>query len=266
MSDASEREPRLTLTPIGVVHSPFAERRQAPRQPEAARGVRGTIELYPGRNFEHALHDLDGFRHLWVIFWFHLNPGWRPKVLPPRSARRRGVFATRSPHRPNPIGLSVVELVSVDGLTLNVANIDMLDRTPVLDIKPYVPYTDAIADGDHGWLARPSDPIAEFEVVYGLRAEQQLGFLKERFGLELRADIEAVLKLGPEPHPYRRIRRDGDSWLLSLKDWRVRFDVDGRRVTVQSLGSGYRPKQLALGEEPALGVHRAFVAEFGVRL
>ena len=89
MKPAPEWEARkLSLSPIGVVHSPYKERIQAPRQPDAARGVTGRIELFPGRNFEHALLDLSSFRHVWVVFWFHLNPGWRPKVLPPRSSRR----------------------------------------------------------------------------------------------------------------------------------------------------------------------------------
>src|SRR5262245_42053141 len=135
----------LTLTPIGVVHSPFVERRQAPRQSAAARAVRGTIELFPGKGFEHELSDIESWSHVWVIFWFHLNEGWKPKVLPPRSRRRRGVFATRSPHRPNPIGLSVVKLEAVSGLTLEVSALDILDGTPVLDLKPYIPYADAIA-------------------------------------------------------------------------------------------------------------------------
>src|SRR5262245_1189864 len=81
----------VTFTPIGVARTPFLDRLSAPRQPAAARGVLGTIELFPGRDFEHALADLDGWDHLWVIFWFHLNQGWRPKVLPPRSrGKRRG--------------------------------------------------------------------------------------------------------------------------------------------------------------------------------
>ena len=117
----------ITLTPIGVVRTPFADRVSAPRQPYAARGARGTIELSPGRDFEHALSDLEGWDRLWVVFAFHLNPpgAWRPKVLPPRSAgKRRGVFSTRSPHRPNPIGLSVVRLDAVRGLSIDVSDVD----------------------------------------------------------------------------------------------------------------------------------------------
>lgn len=264
MKPAPEWEARkLSLSPIGVVHSPYKERIQAPRQPDAARGVTGRIELFPGRNFEHALLDLSSFRHVWVVFWFHLNPGWRPKVLPPRSSRRRGVFATRSPHRPNPIGLSAVELIAVERLTLHVANLDMLDGTPVLDLKPYVPYTDALPDAEHGWLDDSVDPVGDFLVSYSEGAELELAFLETRFGLELRPDIEAVLKLGPAPHPYRRIRREGDAFRLAFKQWRVRFSVAGREIRVLELASGYRPKELALSEDLELEPHRAFLREFG---
>src|SRR5690606_8897037 len=102
-----------------------------PHQPSAAREVEGSIELYPGHHFEHGLVDLATWSHIWVLFWFHQNAGWRPKVLPPRSLRRRGVFATRAPHRPNPIGLSCVRLMNVQDLTLHVRGVDMLDGTPV---------------------------------------------------------------------------------------------------------------------------------------
>src|SRR5260221_14109273 len=91
----------MVLRPIGVARTPFSERAEAPRQPYAAAGARGTIELFEGANFEHALDDLEAWDHIWVIFWFHLNAGMRPKALPPRSEKKRGVCATRSPHRPN---------------------------------------------------------------------------------------------------------------------------------------------------------------------
>ena len=146
---------RLLLEPIGFVRCAAATKVQAARQPRAAAGVAARIELLPGRNFEHALEDLARWELIWVLFWFHHNPGWRPKVLPPRSTSgRKGVFATRAPHRPNPIGLSVVRLEQVDGLTLHVRDADMLDGTPVLDLKPYVAYTDAHPGAGTGWLER----------------------------------------------------------------------------------------------------------------
>jgi tRNA (adenine37-N6)-methyltransferase len=254
-----------SFTPIGVARTPFADRLSAPRQPSAAAGVAGSLELFPGHGYEQALEDLAGFDHLIVLFVFHRNDeegrAWRPKVLPPRSRTRRGVFATRAPHRPNPIGMSVVELVDVEGLVVSVRNVDMLDGTPVLDLKPYVPYADAYPGATSGWLAM--DPRPAYEIEWREPAREQAAWLRRAFGVELEEGVSKVLALGPEPHPYRRIRRDGDAMRLALKEWRVRFRVEGLLVVVESVASGYRPKELATGTGAALEVHRAFVARFG---
>jgi len=147
----------LILKPIGLVHSTFKERYAAPRQPALAEKseeqITASIELFEGFNFNQALKDLDQFSHIWVIYWMHLNQGWNPTVMPPRGPKtKRGVLATRAPHRPNSIGLSAVKLLGVQGRTLEIASHDMLDGTPVLDIKPYLPYADSIIDASHGWL------------------------------------------------------------------------------------------------------------------
>lgn len=254
----------LSLRPIGVVRSPFVERMSAPRQPRAALGVQGTLELFRNSGFEHALEDLQSFRFIWVLFWFHKNQTFKPKVLPPRSERRRGVFATRSPYRPNPLGMSALELLGVEKLKLRVQNLDILDGTPVLDIKPYVPYTDAIPDAGNGWLdeaARPKDPIPDHQVELAPRALEQLEYLR-RHGIVLRPHIEDVLRLGATPHPYRRIKPSGDGWVLAYKAWRVRFSVEGLSVRVLSLESGYRPSVLATSHEPEIELHRAFTLAF----
>jgi tRNA-Thr(GGU) m(6)t(6)A37 methyltransferase TsaA len=265
----------LTLTPIGVAHTPFTDKVSAPRQPYAAKDATGTIELFAGRGFEHALEDLEGWERIWVVFWFHLNEGWRPKVLPPRSTERRGVFSTRSPHRPNPLGMSVVRLDAVEGLVLRVSELDLVDGTPVLDIKPYVPIADAHPASRTGWLGRmgdaptagaPVEPEPGFEVTWSARALAEAAYLRDEHGLELAEPVTRTLALGPQPHPYRRIKRDGDALVLALKDWRVRFRVEGRVVTVDALASGYRPKQLEDGagvDATALLVHCGFVARFG---
>jgi tRNA (adenine37-N6)-methyltransferase len=253
----------LALEPIGFVRTALATKVEAARQPRAGGGAPGRIELLPGRNFEHALVDLAGWEYLWVLFWFDRNRGWRPKVLPPRSrSGRKGVFATRSPHRPNPLGLSAVRLERVDGLTLHVADVDMLDGTPVLDIKPYVAYTDAIPDARYGWLgddassaATPRDPIARFDVRWDALAAEQAEWIEARTQLALHKRVTATLELGIEPHPYRRIRPDGDVFVLGIKEWRVRFAADGNRVQVREVVSSFRDSQLY--RRPAeLRVHR----------
>jgi tRNA (adenine37-N6)-methyltransferase len=251
-------ERRLEVSPIGVVRSPFTEKVQAPRQPNTPQAAAGTVELYAGRDFEHALEDLGTFRYIWIIFWFDQADGWRPKVLPPRSEKRRGVFATRSPHRPNPIGMSLVELTGINGLVLSVDGLDLLDGTPVLDIKPYIPYADSREGAGHGWLEEPTDPKAAHTVTFAEGAQAELALLRG-FGIELEGPIRQVLELGPEPHPYRRIRKTEEGACLSLKDFRVSFVSSSadKRITVTRIATGYRPKQLATMLEPALDPHRA---------
>jgi len=144
----------ISLSPIGVVCSPYKERFATPRQPAyAVEDKPATITLTAGHNFEQALQDLESFSHIWVIYWMHLNQGWNPLVKPPRDKNNKhGVFATRAPHRPNSIGLSVVPLLSIQGRKLNISNHDMLDGTPVLDIKPYIPESDIMPDANAGWI------------------------------------------------------------------------------------------------------------------
>jgi tRNA-Thr(GGU) m(6)t(6)A37 methyltransferase TsaA len=252
----------LTLEPIGHVRTSLDTKVEAARQPRASGGVRGRIELLPGRNYEHALADLEGWEYVWVLFWFDRNTGWRPKVLPPRSrSGRKGVFATRSPHRPNPLGLSAVRLERVDGLTLHVSDLDMLDGTPVLDLKPYVAYTDALVDAGAGWLgdAAPADPVPPFVVEWDALAAEQAAWIEAHTAFALKERAAATLSLGPEPHPYRRIRRAGDGFVLAVKEWRVSFVVSERRVRVTRIASGYRKAELERADVgDARAAHRAF--------
>ncbi len=244
------------MRPVGFVRSPYVEKADAPRQ-GAAGGAEGRVEVLA--EYEHALDDLAGFDRVWLVFWFDRAPaGPAPnKVLPPRSETKRGVFATRSPHRPNPIGLTAVPLVRVEGLVLHVRDLDLLDGTPVLDIKPYIPYADAFPDAREGWLDAPRDPLARYEVRCEAIAEEQLAFLESHGETWLRARIVETLALGPQPHPYRRIKKADDGWVLAVKEWRVRFDVEDRTVHVRSLASGYRAKERA-----AHPLHAAFAARF----
>lgn len=258
------QEPYI-VKPIGFVRSPFNEKVEAPRQAVASEGAVGRIELLP--EYEHALEDLESFERIWVIFWFHLvPPGPVPsKVLPPRSDRKHGLFATRTPHRPNPIGLSAVRLERVEGLVVHIRDLDLVDGTPVLDLKPYVPYADAFPEANAGWLDTQSDPRPSWDVAFTDLAEAQLGWLAEQgLAIDVRARIIEALSLGPQPHPYRRIKKaDDGTFVLAVKEWRARFVLAKRSMTVQSVFSGFRPRELASGEDPKLVVHRAFVARFG---
>ncbi len=144
--------PSLRLTPIGVVRSPFMEASGTPIQPAYARGAQGTVQVRD--DLVDALDDVDGFERIWLVYWLDRAGPARTRVVPYRDVVERGLFATRSPTRPCPIGLSVVRLLGRDGTVLRVADLDILDNTPVLDIKPYVPEFDSHPGSLAGWLDR----------------------------------------------------------------------------------------------------------------
>ena len=148
----------LHIEPIGVIRSPYTERHGTPRQaviqgrdqPESFEPA--CVELFEARLPEKALRDVEGFERIWLLTWLHLNPKWGPLVRPPRGGKRRGVLATRSPHHPNPIGLSAVLVDRVEGMRIHILGCDLIEGTPVLDVKPYVPYCDAFPESRAGWV------------------------------------------------------------------------------------------------------------------
>jgi tRNA (adenine37-N6)-methyltransferase len=157
----------FSLTPIGWVSSPYQRRFGTPQQASAVDSDReAVLELDPAQIPETALGDLVGVERIWILSFLHRSGTWGPLVRPPRGPRvRRGLFATRSPDRPNPLGLSAVQLVRIDGLRLHVRGVDLLDGTPILDIKPYIPYADAFPSSRAGWI----DDIADEELQFAKR-------------------------------------------------------------------------------------------------
>jgi tRNA-Thr(GGU) m(6)t(6)A37 methyltransferase TsaA len=156
-SPSSSTPVGVTFEPIAWVRSPYAKRIDAPHQATVVEGtesgdsVEAVIEF--GEQVPHsAFRDLAGFDRVWLLFVFDRSEGWKAEVRPPRGGPKRSVLATRSPHRPNAIGLSAVQLVAVEQRGLRVRGIDLLDGTPILDIKPYVPYADAFVDARAGWI------------------------------------------------------------------------------------------------------------------
>jgi len=142
----------LKYKPIGVIHSPFKEPKGTPIQPAGAKGIDGTVEVFP--EYAEGLKDIEGFSHLILIYYFHLSKGFSLKVKPYMDDEAHGVFAMRGPSRPNPIGISVVRLVKVEGNILYIQDVDMVDGTPLLDIKPYVPEFDIREVERTGWLEK----------------------------------------------------------------------------------------------------------------
>jgi tRNA-Thr(GGU) m(6)t(6)A37 methyltransferase TsaA len=140
----------MECAPIGTIHSPFKRVEGMPIQPAGAAGVKGTVDVLP--DYADGLEDLAGFSHIILLYVFHRSRGFDLRVVPFMDAVPRGLFATRAPRRPNPIGLSVVRLAGVEGRVLHVENVDVLDGTPLLDIKPYVPGFDPQGEVRTGWL------------------------------------------------------------------------------------------------------------------
>jgi tRNA-Thr(GGU) m(6)t(6)A37 methyltransferase TsaA len=143
---------KIEYTPIGIIHSPFIELEGMPIQPAGAKGIKGTVEVF--KAFQRGLKDLDGFSHIILLYHLHRSRGFRLHVVPFMDSELRGLFATRAPKRPNPIGLSVVRLDKIKGGVLHIRDVDILDGTPLLDIKPYVPKFDAPMKVRIGWLKK----------------------------------------------------------------------------------------------------------------
>ena len=145
----------IIYNPIGIIHSPFKEQKGTPIQPRKSDGAEGTIEIYD--EFVPGLDDLEGFSHIYLLFHFHLSKDYKLKVVPYLDNQKRGLFATRAPRRPNQIGLSIVQLLRIEKNTLYIKDIDMIDGTPLLDIKPYVHSFDKQTDIKIGWLENKAD-------------------------------------------------------------------------------------------------------------
>jgi tRNA-Thr(GGU) m(6)t(6)A37 methyltransferase TsaA len=211
----------FTLKVIGFFQGNTTSKHRAPRQPDATLGIDGTIELMKGQDFEQALLDLASFSHIWLIYGFHSAKGWKPMVLPPRGDKKRGVFATRSPYRPNPIGISVVKLVKISGLKIHVQGTDLLDGTPIYDIKPYIPYADSISDANAGWI----DTLNHNETEIVLSEEMQL-LMKDSESAHIIMHAKQILRDSPYPHPYRRIKQVKENiYEVAIKEWRIQYRI-----------------------------------------
>lgn len=261
----SGKHASVTLDPIGVFRCAARYPYDAARQPPESHGGGGVIHLLEHRNLDIAARDLSGFSRIWIVYLFHHNTNWKPLVLPPRGDRKVGVFATRAPYRPNPIGLSCVELRGVDGLRIEVGQHDLLDETPVLDIKPYLPYADSFSDVATGWL----DELApsRWQVNYLPHAIPQAQWLESRIGEALAAFISQQLGESPMDVRRKRIRAlDDGQWEIAYRTWRVRYVIDeaALAVSVVAIASGYSPTELAENSDSYLdkGIHREFLALF----
>lgn len=224
-----------TIEPIGVIHSPYAQKFAIPRQPGLVTAALAEIELATGYD-KSTLRGLEEFSHIWVLFLFHQNlaQGWKPLVRPPRLGgnSKVGVFASRSTFRPNGIGLSVVELLDVkqhgEEIKLVVRGGDWVNGTPVIDIKPYLPYVDAILAARGGYAHNA--PEARLSVAFTAQAQQQLGQLQSQYP-DLATLISQVLQQDPRP-AYQLDKPSDKIYGMQLYDLNIQWQVQDQQNLV----------------------------------
>lgn len=253
----------IQIDPIGTYHGQASKRYDVPRQ-SSIQEHQGIIRLNPKCMYEQALEDLEGFERIWVIYLFHLNTShWKPKVNTPRSADglKKGVFATRAPYRPNPIGMSCVKLLKVDGLKVYVGESDLLDGSPILDIKPYLPYADSFAGVKAGWVDQAAE--LNYQIQYEPLVLEQMEWLQHKTGLQLRDFIQRNLEFLPLNTRHKRVRKlsDQGTYSIALQTWRIRFSLDESTHQIQILNiyPGYSDDKLAL---EATKAHLDFLQQF----
>lgn len=261
--DETMANEQITFTPIGYFRSSQVHPYEAGRQPDEHH-AEGSIELISGQNFEQALTGLEGCERLWVVFLFHHNPHWNPMVLPPRgSDTKLGVFATRSPYRPNPIGISCVRLLSVNKLTLKIAGADILNGTPILDIKPYVAYADSFPGVEPAWLQESSQQ--SYSIGFSENCERQLSWLEQQGLSQLRSFLLHQLQFEPTNKRKKRVKPSGNSFVLAYRTWRAQFRFNHEReLEIEKIFSGYSEAALANDDDPYEDkiLHRGFTKLF----
>ncbi|AUI86766.1 tRNA (N6-threonylcarbamoyladenosine(37)-N6)-methyltransferase TrmO [Vibrio azureus] len=227
------------VEPIGWVESPYKEKFAVPRQPRLVTAARSRVKLIGRANCPEAVRGLEQFSHVWLLFLFdqNLDAGWKPTVRPPRLGgnERIGVFASRSTFRPNGIGMSAVEVRGIskkgDQIYLDLGSVDLVDGTPIIDIKPYIPYSDAVEAAAGGYA---EEEPQKTQVTFSLSAQTRL---EQRQDAEyVTAVIEQVLAQDPRP-AYKKMTRDDKEYAVNLFDLNVKFIVRDNLITVTAIES-----------------------------
>lgn len=221
------------FTPIGVIHSPFKEKFGIPRQAGLVPAAQSTLELFPPCLDPSIVKGLESFSHLWLIFVFHApkHEVWNVTVRPPRLGgnKRLGVFATRSPFRPNPLGMSAVELKNIDikkgKILLHLSGADLLDGTPILDIKPYIKESDLIKKAKNGWLENNKHSTLKVTC-----SPQVKFFLKEKS--ELKKLITQIIRQDPRP---RYQDNQNENYAFRLEKYDIHFSVLGDKAIIEEI-------------------------------
>jgi tRNA-Thr(GGU) m(6)t(6)A37 methyltransferase TsaA len=233
---------KWSFEPIGIIHTACKEKFGLPRQSGLVPSLTGDIEIFSPYDTDEAFQELKSFSHIWVISVFHLTTknNWQPTVRPPRLGgnRRVGVFASRAPYRPNPVGLSVFQLLDIvrvaNKLLVKIAGTDLVEGTPVLDIKPYLPYADNIRSANGGYTDEFSR--VELSVRFDAAASAQCDALESGNYPGLRSLVTGLL--AQDPRPAYRNSSDKSEYGMQLYDLNVRFRVEQGEVVVTGLETG----------------------------
>tara|TARA_R110000737_G_scaffold353251_1_gene403571 strand:+ start:1107 stop:1823 length:717 start_codon:yes stop_codon:yes gene_type:complete len=217
----------VNLNVIGTIDSPYKEKFAIPRQPGIVTAAQGQLHLTGLANNAELVRGLEQFSHIWLLFIFHGTQaqGWKPLVRPPRLGgnKKLGVFATRSTFRPNPIGMSVVKLDRIEQqasqVTLHISELDLLDGTPIVDIKPYVPYADIIENARGGYAQ--GQPSSNINVIFSNAAQLAITENSEHYPT-LRNLIEQVLSQDPRP-AYKKNNVDDKIYGMTLYDFNINW-------------------------------------------
>lgn len=254
MSPSAERT-------IGLLRSCFREKFGTPRQPHLVPGATAALTILPEFLPAQSLLGLEGFSHVWLISRFHLNTNKKflPKVHPPRlKGRTVGLFASRSPHRPSPLGLSLARLIKIEKDTLYLAGIDLIDGTPILDVKPYIPDCDSVPDASAGWTA--DAPFTTLKVVLSARSRNEIAAAEKRLNVAGLGKLLADILRHDIRNPRDRAQSaDGLDLGFFLHDFEARFEVRNGTATLLRLETGTRMHKKERRQVPGLESRRGSV-------
>lgn len=237
----------FTFEPVAIYRSAAKYPYEAPRQGVYAK-LPGTVEFPDEPRYHTALADLEGFDRIWLIFVFDqaMRKDWNPLVAPPLTAGKPhyGVFSTRSPHRPNPIGMSCVKLLEIKGNILTVSESDLLSGTPILDVKPYIPAVDSFPDAAAGWRDHVDE--TPWNVIYSDDARKAMSFIRQLSGLDLENFCHVQLCFDPLNRKRKRLSQQGNDLFLHCRTWKIKIvpDEENRTIYVKNVFSNYSHSDL----------------------
>ena len=249
------------VKPIGTFCCDFKYKQDMPRQGVLNQNSKGIVKL----NLENApqcLEGLEGFSHIWLIYIFHQNQNWKPMVSPPRiHPKKVGVLASRAPYRPNQIGMSLVKLEKVNKDSIEVSEFDLLDQTPIIDIKPYVHYSDSKENSTHGWLIKEET----YKIKFTRKAKEQAQWILDKAGLDFYQITYTQLSTQAFNSQIKRIIQIDDFYVLKYRTWRIKYKkADTNTIEVMDFRSGYKKSDLNNSEDKYSDkeIHKEFIQRF----